>query len=163
MCLSPAEAFYAVIKALASQSAGKSNEVEVKSLLGPMESFRSKDRGAAQVREFLLAAQNVLEYMDAEKHLPSMVKIGACALSPESFLVTASRLLNRTLLGENMPTTVMISAAKPPNLKYVDDVSFRKACKWNVLPPKFKAPRILEQIKLQAWTLKPAIIRSEMA
>jgi len=163
MCLSPAEAFYAIVKALSCQSAGQSNEVEVKSLLGPMESFRSKDRGVVQVREFLIAAQNALEHMDEEKHLPSMIKISACALSPESFLVTASRLLNRTLLGKKMPTTIVISAANPPNLKYVDDFSFRKACKWKVLPPKFKAPRILEQIKLQAWTLKPAIIRSEMA
>ena len=165
ICLSPAEAFYAITAALIDfAGAAKTNrEVATQSPLGPMEVFRSKDRGPIQTKEFLLAAQKLLEYMDAEKHLPSMIKVSTCALSPESYLVTASRLLNKMLLGMNMPTKIMVSAGKPPNLKYIDDASFRKACKWNVLPPKFKAPRILEQIRLQAWTLKPAIMRSEMA
>jgi hypothetical protein len=62
--------------------------------------------------------------------------------------------------GKPLPEEIIRLTGKPPNQKYISPSKFRKACRWIVLPRDFKAPKIVEQIKLQAWTLKSAIPNS---
>ena len=104
-----------------------------------------------------MAALSAVEFMDNENHLPQSVHVGDSAdLSPEDFLVTASKLLGFVLAGKTLPKKMIVSRGAAPNVKYVNRAAFKKACKWTVLPARFKAPKIFEQIKLQAWTLRPA-------
>ena len=153
--LSPAEAFYAVIKALVESP---SDRVEITEPLGPMAPFRSTGKRSLRTEDFLPAAKSALEYMDKQGCIPTSISVGGYALvSPPDFLAAACRLLLVVLSGKTLPEIVSVSATEPPNQKYISTVNFRKACKWPVLPDDFEGPKILEQIKLQGWTLKPAV------
>jgi hypothetical protein len=95
--------------------------------------------------------------MNNENCLPASVTVGNYAqLNPHDFLSTACRLLLNLHTRKSLPEEINRSTAKPPNQKYISPSKFRRACRWIVLPNGFKAPKILEQIRLQAWTLKPA-------
>ncbi len=157
--LSPSQVFYAIVKALSGLADGTvvPDKVEFKEPLGPMAAARTTGTKIMLFNDFIASAKVTLDFMDEENCLPTIVRVGDSAgLSPEDFLATASKLLGDVLAGKPLPNRVALSRGAAPNLRYVNPAGFRKACRWTVLPPKFKAPEILEQIKLQAWTLRPA-------
>ena len=93
--------------------------------------------------------------------MPSSIKIGNSAeLQPSDFLATLAALsmmlVSRESLGESVP---LRRARMILEEKFVDDAAFGRACEWGILPRGFKAPKILEQAKLQTWTLVPAVPR----
>jgi hypothetical protein len=155
IAISPAEAFYAVTKALIDESF---QTIEVAEPLGPMASFRSTGKKRLNTRDFLVAARNVLHHVDRQNCMPTNIGVGDYAeLNPQDFLATACGLLRTALSGKPLPKQVTVSIAKPPNQRYIIAANFKKACNWPILPRDFKGPKILEQVRLQAWTLKPAI------
>lgn len=152
--ISPAEAFHAVTKALIDQP---SEHVQVGEPLGPMDSFRSTGKRRLNAKDFLAAAKKALDHIDRQGCLPTSISVGDCAqLNPHDFLATACGLLPIVLSGKPLPEQVRLSTTKPPNQNYISAANFKKACKWSVLRRDFEGSKILEQIKLQAWTLKPA-------
>jgi len=155
--VSPAEAFYAVTRAIANHNEILPEGLEVKEPLGPMASSRSIGKKRLKTIDFVKAARTTLEWMNSENCLPVSVTVGNYAqLNPHDFLSTACSLLLSLHRRRSIPEEIVRSTAKPPNLKYILPSKFRRACRWVVLPNGFKAPKILEQIRLQAWTLKPA-------
>ena len=153
--ISPAEAFYAVCRALIDQP---SSNLELVEPLGPAASFRSKGKKSLNSKDLLAAARETLDHINRQNRLPTSVSVGEAAqLSPQDFLATACRLLPTHLSGKPLPERINVTTTGPPNQKYINAANFKKACKWNILPRDFKGPKILEQIRLQAWTLKPAI------
>jgi len=162
--LSPAEGLNAITKALTTYAASGRipEQIELQEPLGPMTPFRSKGKRKLQSKDLIVAAESVLNHMNAEGCIPSSINVGQSGiLSPEDFLATASKLLNKLLSNQRLPETITVTKSDRPNLRYINESSFQKACKWKVLPSGFKAPKILEQIKLQAWTLKPATIKTQ--
>jgi len=153
--VSPAEAFYAVTKALIDQN---SQSLEVVEPLGPMAPFRSTGKKRLNTKDLLATARNVVDHIDRQNCLPTSISISDYAqLNPHDYLATACGLLRTFLSGKPLPKQVNVSHIRPPNQKYIAAANFKKACNWPVLQRGFKGPKILEQIKLQAWTLKPAI------
>jgi hypothetical protein len=111
-----------------------------------------------KVVDFVAAARTTLEWINRENCLPTTITVAHYAtLNPHDFLSTACRLLLNVHTRKSLPEEINRSIAKPPNQKYISPSKFRRACRWIVLPHDFKATKILEQIRLQAWTLKPAI------
>ena len=155
LVISPAEAFYAVSKVLINQN---SQSLDVIEPLGPMAPFLSTGKKRLNTNDFLDAAKSVVNHLDHQRCVPTSIKIGDYAeLNPADFLATACRLLLVHLSGRQFPRQVHVSHLRAPNQNYIRQAVFKKACRWRVLPPDFKGPRIIEQIKLQAWTLKPAM------
>jgi hypothetical protein len=157
--LSPAQVFYAVARSLGELVNGPDlpEKVEFKEPLGPLVSTRTTGDSRVFSKDLVAAARSAVEFIDQEKCLPPSIRVGESAdLSPEDFLVTASKLLGIILANKPLPKKMIVSQGAAPNVKYVNPAAFKKACKWPVLPAGFKAPKILEQIKLQAWTLRPA-------
>lgn len=164
LVLSPSEAFYVIVKALAEWgSTGKVPEqVETMDLLGPLASFRSRGKRRLKTKDLVDSAGIILKSICVEGYVPSRIDVGDNSeLSPQDFLTTASRLLDKMLSNRKAPQVANLSKGKPPNVRYVSAANFKKACAWKVLPRNFEAPKILEQIKLQAWTLKPARLLGE--
>jgi hypothetical protein len=157
--ISSAEAFYVVTKALVDYTAGSVPErLEVKEPLGPMAPFRSTGKRRLSTNDFVAATKITADFIDRQNCLPTSIKIDSYAeLSPHDFLATACRLLLVALSGNRLPKEINRSTGKLPNESYVSPTDFKKACRWKVLPQGFEAPKILEQIVLQAWTLRPAI------
>jgi len=158
---SPAQAFYTVIMALKEyrESGSIPSRLTVREPLGPVEASVSNVGGETEIpKERLLAACALAaDFIDTKGYMPGSLRLAKrVRLTPADFLTTASSALS-TLLGTGvMPVLVPLLEGKLLATRHVDEESFRMACKWNVLPPRFSAPRILEQIKLQTWTLVPA-------
>jgi hypothetical protein len=159
--LSPSQGFYAIAKALSGLTDGTviPAKIEFKEPLGPMAVSKTIGIRKVSSADFLASAKAAVEFMDEENCLPSALRVGdSTSLSPEDFLTTASKLLGDLLIGNHLPSKIILTRGKAPNSRYLNPADFRKACRWAVLPPNFKAPKILEQIQLQAWTLRPALL-----
>jgi hypothetical protein len=90
--------------------------------------------------------------------VPDEVWIGARSLSPADYLATLAQAF------ENLAT----SGAAPAEIAKVEGIftadryvaeDSTQLWSWPIFPEGFHAPRIMELARLQAWTLKPAVIR----
>jgi hypothetical protein len=61
--------------------------------------------------------------------------------------------------GETPPNTVRIEPMTCRFEGYVDEEAGRSAWKSVMMPPNFTAPKLIELAKVEAWTLKPAILK----
>lgn len=161
--LSPAAGFYAVVKAIAqyADTGNLPEKIIVKEAMGPISLERSRGRRKMTTRDFLAAGKTVLDAIESEGFLPASITVGDYAeLAPHDYLPTACKLLSTLISRESPPETIYRLKGRQPQVEHVSSANFTKACKWKVLPHNFKAPKILEQAKLQAWTLRPAILTS---
>lgn len=158
-CISAAAAFYAVVKTLGhyADTGTLPEKVVVNEPLGPMLPARSKGKKRVATKDFLASAKKALEAIESQRCLPASLPLGGYTeLAPHDYLTTTCKLLSLIISRKSLPEGIYVSKGKPPQLQHINGASFMKACKWNVLPRGFKAPKILEQVKLQAWTLRPA-------
>ena len=132
--------------------------------LGPMAPFKSKVRSTKLPLVRLLSASvQVSKFLGAKGCMPSSVKIGdAAELDPGDFLATIADVAKALTSGKKTAgKTVSLRRARMIlSEKYVDEKAFKIACEWGILPKGYKAPKILEQAKLQTWTLVPAVSRN---
>jgi len=160
--VSPAQAFCALVNVLAAYS--KSKEIPEKTAmsepLGPMAPFKSKARSSKlPLPRLLSACVQVSKFMATKGCMPSSVKIGTTVeLDPSDFLATIALIAKTLASGKKLAgdAAPLRRARMILSEKYVDEKAFQTACAWGILPMGFKAPKILEQAKLQTWTLVPA-------
>ena len=166
--ISPAQAFSALTNFIASYSKAK-NRLPKRTLmnepLGPMAPFR---RSTARTKnlplaDLLAASEKASRFMAEKGCMPSSVRIGNSAeLAPSDFLATLSKLALELIRGKK-PIEIPLQRAKLIlEEKFVDSQAFKRACQWKILPKGFSAPKILEQAKLQTWTLVPAVPRIKL-
>jgi hypothetical protein len=158
---SPAQIFYAVAKALKGygDSGRLPRRLSVREPLGPLKASDSNVEPGTSIptKQLLAACERAVDFVDSNGYMPDALRIaGEVRLAPADFLSTASSGLAELLRTGLLPAAVPFSKGSFLGTRHVDAGRFRLACRWNVLPPKFSAPKILEQIKLQTWTLVPA-------
>ena len=158
---SPAQVFSAVAIALREYKETRRvpRNLMVGEPLGPMEPRDSEFQADRRIpkQQFLEACAWTADYVETKSYMPSYVGIARGArLAPADFLSTASSVLTDLLSTGSMPAEVRLAKGTFLGTRYVSEEGFRFACKWSVLPPRFMAPAILDQIKLQTWTLVPA-------
>ncbi len=100
------------------------------------------------------AAREVLDIVHATKQLPSLVWVAGEPVRPEDFAVTLASLVAAERYSGDIPLRQGELKAK----QYVADDSPR-LWGWVVFPKGFNAPHMMEIAKLQAWTIKPAVLR----
>jgi len=158
---SPAQAFYSVIKALSEfkKSGRLPGQMKVKEPLGPMEVSTSEIKAGTKIPtdQLLVECVRARDFMDAKGFMPgSLLLARGSRLAPADFLATASTALLGLLKAGSMPASVPVVKGRFLGTRHVDEERFKVACRWNVLPSRFHAPGILDQINLQTWTLVPA-------
>jgi hypothetical protein len=156
---SPSELFYLIAKCLAvySKTGRAPRRVRPREPLGPLRMVTSDTPRTVASEELLAASADILTEMDATGRLPSSIPLrGGAVLSPADFMISCGRVLASILREGVPPARVRVIRARFLQSKYVDEDAFRTACNWVILPEGFKAPKILEQIVLQTWTLRPA-------
>lgn len=163
--ISPAQAFCALTNFVASYSkTGRiPRRTAVSEPLGPMSPIKSKVKSRrVHLASVLRASEGVSKFIATKGFMPSSVKVdGFAELTPSDFVATISKLASTLLSGRTPSETLYLRQAKMIlSEKYVDELAFKRACKWGILPKGFQAPKILEQAKLQAWTLVPAVPRA---
>lgn len=105
--------------------------------------------------------RDVLNYIEVEHRVPARVFIGPDAISPLEFLVGLASVYlygHGSSMGHVPPVEVTLGAA--PELlpaRHIAADSPELFGGWIIHREGFRAPKILDVARLQAWTLKPAI------
>ena len=107
---------------------------------------------------FANAVRDTAGYCATHRRMPDEIWIGAENLSPADYLATLAGALERALTTGQMPIEVERRIGHYTADKYVADDS-PKLWDWVIFPEGFHAPRIIELARLQAWTLKPAMLQ----
>ncbi len=105
---------------------------------------------------FAGAIRDVAAYCAARKRVPDEVWIGAENLSPADFLATLGGAL-QSGGAARIPAQVERRTGRFTADRYVADDSVQ-LWSWPIFPEGFHAPNLMDLARLQAWTLKPAML-----
>ena len=118
--------------------------------------------GPARLRwpAFRDAALDVRDYLQTERRVPARVFIGADPVSPTDFLVGLARAYAHYSKDGQLPVPEGVELSR--NVELSPERCVAKDTPelfggWIIHKEGFRAPRILEVARLQAWTLKPAL------
>ena len=130
-------------------------------LLGP-DATPPPSRQAVNLRwpAFRDATLDVLGFIKAHHRVPSRVFIGAEAVPPADFLCALASAYDSFHKYRKLPETDGVSLRVNISLAPIGHVAQDTPGLfggWIIHTEGFRAPKILEQARLQAWTLKPAV------
>lgn len=156
---SPAEQFEILARAVSKLVSGERLKfpIPVAGLLGP-DGTAPNSRKETQLAPlaFRDAALDVAAYIEKERRVPARVFIGADPVPPADFLIALARAYathrnGGEAVGELGSDVELLTA------RHVAKDTPGLFGGWIIHREGFRAPRILEVARLQAWTLKPAI------
>jgi hypothetical protein len=111
---------------------------------------------------FARAVGETAEYGRAHGRVPDEVWVGAESLSPADYLATLAAVAEQVLTGRPPPAMVARQVGHFTADRYVAEDS-PALWDWPIFPEGFHAPQIMRLARLQAWTLKPAVLSDEPA
>jgi hypothetical protein len=160
-CLSPAEQFSVVTRAVAALGERQRlpEAIPVRRLLGPTEppplSVPSDPRPWP---EFAAAARWADALCSETGATPARIPLGGGVIGPNAFLQAAVRALMDWQTTRRLPDRVEIRPVSedPAIVGREDFAHLRFKDAWSIFPPDFEGRNVLEMIRLQAWTAKPA-------
>lgn len=100
------------------------------------------------------AAQAVIDAARQTEQLPSVVWVAGRPVRPEDFAVT---LATAVASGRRLQDVSLRQGKLEAERYVVDDAP--RLWGWVIFPKDFNAPHMMELAKLQAWTIKPAVLR----
>jgi hypothetical protein len=130
-------------------------------IYGPARSFAPSVGGtkssAFAWQAFASAVRDTANFYRAHKRMPDEIWIGAESLSPKDYLATMAGVVEELIATSKPPAEVKLRTGAFTADRYVAEDSER-LWGWVIFPEGFHAPKIVELARLQAWTLKPAIL-----
>lgn len=139
-----------------------SNAIHVKQLYGPTRPFISsagKARPSALPwQAWINTAPDVASYCQSHGRIPDEVWIGVERISPKDYLATLASVIVEWTASRQHPDQVTVRDGTLTTEGYVHDDS-PNLWGWVIFPEGFHAPKIMELARLQAWTLKPALLQ----
>ncbi len=93
----------------------------------------------------------------SRRQLPAEIWIGSESLSPSDYLATLAGAFQAIARSGSAPAEVQRREGRFTADRYVAEDS-PKLWSWPIFPPGFHAPDIMALARLQAWTLKPALL-----
>jgi len=106
------------------------------------------------------ATQDVLDFIQTRRRVPSRVFIGADAVPPADFLLALAAAYDGYRKQGRFPLEEGLALGSNPELLPAGHVAADTPGLfggWIIHKEGFRAPKIVEMARLQAWTLKPAI------
>jgi hypothetical protein len=110
--------------------------------------------------QFSRTTLDVANYLEKNQQIPNVVWFGSQSVPPESYLVALSQVVRKLIIDGEPPDSVKTGPAHLATAKYVADDS-PALWGWVIFPPDFHSPSIMNLARLQAWTLKPALLRGQ--
>jgi len=107
--------------------------------------------------QFSRTVLDVEGFLDKNNQIPNVVWLGSTPVPPESYLAALAETARALLAASAPPDSVTLRPARLAAARYVADDS-PDLWGWLVFPEGFDAPQLMTLAKLQAWTLKPAIL-----
>ena len=106
---------------------------------------------------FALGVRETGDFLRANKQIPAEIWIGAESLSPAEYLATLAGAFDAAAASGAAPARVERRAGHFTADRYVAEDS-TALWSWPIFPDGFHAPTIMALARLQAWTLKPAML-----
>ena len=100
---------------------------------------------------FERAKSDAVAFIRAEGRLPAEVWIGSETMAPADFAATLAA-------DDSVSASVAVRKANLEMAQYISTETAR-SFSWPIHPEGFQAPHLLDLARLQAWTLKPAVLR----
>lgn len=162
--LSPAEVMELVVGWLDARLSGgtmpPSITLRQPPTLGPTSAiFQLEKPVETSLHSFRTALHDTAEIMRRTGHVPATIWCGSTGVPPEAFLAAAAKLVGPLMDGNEPPARIEIAPATLITKKYVADDN-PDLWKWVIFPPGFRAPKLMELAKRQAWTIKPAVMHN---
>jgi peptidoglycan/xylan/chitin deacetylase (PgdA/CDA1 family) len=107
--------------------------------------------------QFSRSVLDVAGFLEANAQIPNVVWLGSTPVPPESYLVALAQTTRALLTKSAPPDSVALRPAHLAAARYVADDS-PALWDWIIFPEGFDAPQLMTLAKLQAWTLKPALL-----
>jgi hypothetical protein len=164
LALSSADAFQLLTEAMAHYL--EKNELPASArltqLYGPARPFNPAAGGTKPARfswrTFAEAVRETAAYCRNHRRMPDEIWLGVNNLSPQDFLATLATAVDEVMTSGKRPDQVTVVVGRFTVDKYVAEDS-PELWGWVIFPEGFRAPKIMELARLQAWTLKPALLR----
>jgi hypothetical protein len=118
------------------------------------------ERSRIEWPAFCQTTRDVVQFLSTEHRVPARVFIGAEAISPADFLVALAEVYRAKRQSGRLPTEAGVKLGTKRELlpaRHIAADTPELFGGWIIHKEGFRAPKILEQARLQAWTLKPAI------
>jgi hypothetical protein len=145
---------------LLSLQASNRMPLRLNPVYGPARSFSPSVGGAkpttVRQMEFTETVRDVSRFMQSHGRMPDEVWIGAQSISPKDYLATLGAVIE-TWKDYDGNSTVTLRTGNFIADRFVAEDSPR-LWGWVIFPEGFHAPKIMEMARLQAWTLKPALL-----
>jgi hypothetical protein len=134
----------------------------VRPLDGPARSYAPPEGGTRapsfRWNAFAQAVRETADYCRTVHRIPDEIWIGADSLSPADYLVTLAATFEELIASGKTPVEVPRREGRFTADRHVAQDS-PALWGWVIFPEGFHAPRIMELARLQAWTLKPAVLQ----
>jgi len=160
--LTASEVFALLNQFVANSFAGKASEPVVlrDTPYGPASA--ASDVDSNQITEvpwdqFSRTVLDVAHFLDRSRQIPNVIWMGSAAIFPESYLVAIASVAKILLSKQPPPESVKILPAELAAAKFVAKDSL-SIWNWPIFPQGFHSPHLMELARLQAWTLKPALL-----
>jgi hypothetical protein len=129
-------------------------------LLGPIRPFVRSVRTPSVVfpwEAFSRAITDTADFCRVNRRMPDEIWIGTENMSPADFLATLAPVVERVVAAGQPPAEVSRQDGRFTADRYVAEDS-TELWNWPIFPEGFHAPAIMALARLQAWTLKPAVL-----
>lgn len=162
--VSAADVFGLLTAAMAEMSLGRQvpNQSSIRQLYGPSRPYVPPTGGTQSTEfqwpAFAAAVRDTQAFCANAGRVPDEIWIGSESLSPADYLATLAHAFQDKLTTGRTPATVARRAGRFTADHYVADDS-PALWGWIIFPEGFHAPKIMELARLQAWTLKPAVLQ----
>ena len=161
---SPADQFELLTVAVSKMIEGKQPRfpLRLEGLLGPDGAAPAVARVDPHLAwpAFRDATLDVLEFIQTEHRVPARVFIGPDAVAPADFLFALASAYTSRIKDGKLPMSQGVQLGKGLTLapaRHIAEDTPGLFGGWIIHKEGFRAPKILEIARLQAWTLKPAI------
>jgi hypothetical protein len=160
-----ADQFEVLTRAVAKLSAGEKLQFPLpsKGVLGPDSRPPSSSPSMHLAwPAFRDTTRDVLDFLETQRRVPARVFIGAEPVAPSDFLIGLAAAYMSYRRSGSLPLGEGVTLGTNPEVlpeRHIAADTPKLFGDWVIHKEDFRAPKILEQARLQAWTLKPALPR----
>jgi hypothetical protein len=109
--------------------------------------------------QFSRTSIDVEAFLKTNQAIPNAVWFGSTAVTPESYLLALANVTKALILKGKPPDSVSILPAELAASQCVAKDS-PALWPWPIFPPGFHSSHVIDLARLQAWTIKPAVLES---
>jgi hypothetical protein len=109
--------------------------------------------------QFSRTSVDISEFLERNRSIPNVVWFGSNAVTPESYLMALGGVARELASGRQPPHSIQILPAELAAARWVAKDS-PSIWEWPIFPPGFHSAHLMELARLQAWTIKPAVLES---